>query len=63
MYIKQINSELCKVDYCMAGYSSSMAIAEAKQRKVDAEKKYKKLKKNPRPKLYDRPPHLMKHSE
>ena len=47
-------------DVSFAGYNSSLAIAEAKQRKTDAQKKYKQLKKNPRPKLYDKPPHLIK---
>ena len=46
-----------------AGYNSSMAIAEAKQRNTDSMKRYKQLKKNPRPKLYDKPPHLIKQSE
>ena len=46
-----------------AGYSSSLAIAEAKQKKKDAMKRYNKLKKNPRPKLYDRPPHLIRVNE
>ena len=46
-----------------ADYKYSMAVAEAKQRKTNLEKQYKKLKKNPRPKLYDKPPYLIKDNE
>ena len=43
-----------------ADYNTSAAIAEAKQKKRDAMKRYNQLKKNPRPKLFDEPPHLIK---
>ena len=49
--------------HIFAGYNSSIAVAEAKQKSSDAMKRYKALKKNPRPKLYDKPPHLLKENE
>jgi hypothetical protein len=60
----QVEKHWFQLKMCVsAGYNSSMAIAEAKQRSADSMKRYKQLKKNPRPKLYDKPPHLIKQSE
>ena len=48
------------LSHISAGHNSSVAVAEAKQKTM---KRYKALKKNPRPKLYDKPPHLLKENE
>lgn len=41
-----------------ADYRSTVLADKAKRREAEAMKKYQKLKKDPFPKLYDKPPHM-----
>ena len=41
-----------------ADYQSAVAVEQTKKREIEAKKAYEKIRKDPSPKLYDKPPHL-----
>ena len=41
-----------------ADYQSAVAVEQTKKRELEAKKAYEKIRKDPSPKLYDKPPHL-----
>ena len=42
--------------FTISGYRSAVLIDQAKKREAEAKKKYERLRKDPNPKLYDKPP-------
>lgn len=41
-----------------ADYQSAVAVEQTKKREIEAKKAYEKIRKDPSPKLYSKPPHL-----